>query len=237
MKHIFRFLGTRSDEGWNLREEDIHHLVKVVHAKVGDRFEICDQNGWVAQATIVERQKKDLVFKILSENFEEAAKQSVTLFCAACKPGVFDEALPSAIELDVSRIFVFAQDKGELKKLNDKVLARWQRISDEAMKQSKRRYVAPIEVCADFESALKLSSPSDFSHLWMLDEMQNDQILDSRISSGSVALLVGSEYGLSHETRATAEAAGFKSVRMARNVLKAKTAIISALAITGKALM
>jgi RsmE family RNA methyltransferase len=234
MKHIFRFLGECHNSGWVLREADMYHALKVIQLGEGDLFEIGDGKGKVATAKVLERRKREFLFEVLSEEFFESKKNSIDLFCAALKPGVFDDALPAAVELGVRNVFVFAQDRGEYKKINEKVRARWQRILDEALKQSKRPYQAELHVFESFAKAWSFSSESQINYdsKIMLDE-KSDESTSGLSVEGSCALIVGSESGLLDNTRASATENGFRSVRIARHVLRSRTAIQAGMAIFG----
>lgn len=234
MKHVFRFLGERENGAWSLRETERHHLVKVLQINPGTEFEITDAQGWSASAIVRERTKKDLVFEVESERFEEKEIDSIDLFCAALKPGVLDDVLPGIVELGVHNVKIFAQDRGEFKKITEKVQDRWLRILDEAVKQSKRNYGVKISVFADFKAAWS-DGEAHYLHKIMLDETTQQKQATSL--KGRIALLIGSEAGISSETRNIATDAGFVPIRIAKPILRARTAVIGGVAIIGQMLL
>lgn len=226
MKHVFRFIGTKTPRGWELEAGESNHALKVVQLRVGERFELADGRGNIAQASVIERTKRDFVFRVDEETFVDRDERSIDIYCAAVKPGVFDDVIPGAVELGVRRIVVFAQDRGEFKKLTDKVKARWQRIVDEAFKQSKRAYNAEIVIYEDLARAL--ADAPDYASRFMLDETSSAR-LDRSAVQGPLALVIGSEAGLSETSRAAAS--GFQPVSIATNVLRVRTAVLAGLAI------
>lgn len=102
-------------------------------------------------------------------------------------------------------------------------LDRWQRICDDAARQSERGQPPTVHRCADLAAILGLELP------------------DHRVvcvpgsptplgAGGDAALLIGPEGGLDASELERAEAAGFLPVGLCSTVLRADTAVVAALA-------
>lgn len=233
MKHTFRFLGQRSHKGWDFLEGESHHALNVVKLAEGDEFEFCDGEGCVALARVVRRDKRDLIFEVLNETSHDAEVKPVTLICGLLKPGVVDDVLPYLVELNVSKLILFAQQHSSLKKYNEKVQTRWQRIIHEAFKQSKRAYLPEIQLAASLEDVL--AEPT-WSRAFVLDADAPKGLALEGLEAGC-AFLIGSESGLTAEELKLAKDAQFVPTSIAKPILRARTALIATLAIVGQALL
>ncbi len=215
---------------------DAHHLTRVLRVEAGQKFEISDnRNVYLAE---VQAARKDLVsFAILQQIDIPAPSLRLHLFAALIKFERFEWMLEKATELGVERVTPVETERSEkgLGQAAAKRLPRWNRIAREASEQSRRARLPEIASLLPFEEVLRAQA----SFRYVLEEADARPILaalPAKPGAGDeVALLVGPEGGWTDRERAAIQASGWTAVSLGKNILRAETAAIAALAILSAA--
>jgi 16S rRNA (uracil1498-N3)-methyltransferase len=215
-----------------LRGETVQHLRKVLRAEPGQHFEISDnQSLYLAELASY---GKDLAeFTIVSEIDAPRAPLHLHLLPALIKFDRFEWILEKATELGVERItpvYALRTDKG-LDQAAAKRMERWVKILAESGQQSRRATRPVLNPLVRLPDALAAGS----SFRCFLDEdPAATPLLRSlpaeRSPGDSAALLVGPEGGWDERERAQAIAAGWQSVSLGPQILRAETAAVAAIA-------
>lgn len=212
---------------------DAQHLVRVLRAEPGQVYELSDnQNLYLAE---IETARKSAVsFRILEKLDLPRPAVHVSLIAALIKFDRFEWLIEKATELGVATIQPFEAARSErgLAQASRKRLARWQRIALEASQQSRRAHLAAIEPSVGLAKALEAQGNLRLR----LDENPDVppilQLLPvARSAADRVALLLGPEGGWTDEERNQASNAGWLPCSLGKNVLRAETAALAALAI------
>lgn len=214
---------------------DAEHLVRVLRVEPGQRFELSDnRNIYLAE---VETARKSVVqFRIIELIAPKSAPFHLTLIAALFKFDHFEWMIEKATELGVSTIQPVEAVRTErgLAQASAKRLPRWERIALEASQQSRRDHLPRIEATVHFTKSLATVANVRL----LLDE--SPEVLPilrclpvERPARQQIALLLGPEGGWTEEERMQALAAGWQSCSLGPTVLRAETAAIAALAITG----
>ena len=126
---------------------DLHHMIKVLRLSEGDRIAISDSQEWEYQAELVRLDSDGAEAAILDkQRFTAEPETKITLFQGIPKQGKMELIVQKAVELGASDIVpVFMKrtvvnDKGNF----GKKIQRWQKISDEAVKQCKRGVIPEV---------------------------------------------------------------------------------------------
>ena len=137
-------------------------------------------------------------------------------------------------ELGVERIVPVRAARTErgLEQAAAKRLERWRRIGLEASQQSRRDRLPDIEEVVEFGDALRIEVTCRFA----CDEEPGaagllDAVPPRRSGNDTVALLVGPEGGWTDTERAQFLEQGWTAVSLGRQVLRAETAAVAAVAI------
>lgn len=218
---------------------DAHHLTRVLRVEPGQQFEISDNHSvYLAE---VESARKDLVSFAIQQRLEASEPDVRTILLAALvRFERFEWIIEKATELGVEQIVPLETERTEkgLAKAAVKRAARWNRIAREASEQSRRARLPEIHSAAGLAKALGIEA--DYHYL--LEEAQNAgspmlSVLPAlRRSGDSVALLLGPEGGWTDRERELIVAgAGWRAVSLGRQILRAETAAIAALAIINAA--
>lgn len=162
------FVGAEAVSGSNIyieKKEDIKHLSKVLRAKVGDKVCISDGGDWEYETEIADIGEACVTLRILDKQKPaREPKTRVTLYQGIPKAQKMETVIQKTVEMGVDCIVpVFMErtvvtDKGQFAKK----LARWQKISDEAVKQCKRSRIPEVREPISFaEMAAELTSGYD----------------------------------------------------------------------------
>jgi 16S rRNA (uracil1498-N3)-methyltransferase len=218
-----------------LRGEEARHLTRVLRVEAGQRFEISD-NRSAYLAEVVEARGERVVFRVEEAIESPAAPVRVTLCAALIKFDRFEWIVEKATELGVERIVPVEAARSErgLFEAARKRSERWERIARESSQQSRRTTLPEIAPAARFEAAVKTEAEV---RLFLEEETAPPLLRSIAGKPETAAVLLGPEGGWTGREREVAAAAGWKSVSLGPQVLRAETAAVAALALlTGAAL-
>lgn len=222
-------------------KQDLHHMKKVLRMSAGDEMDISDGSAWEYHVVIEELSDKEAVLLILDkQKFAREPELLVTLFQGIPKAGKMEGIIQKCVELGVNSIVpVFMErtvvvDKGNF----GKKLDRWQKISDEAVKQCKRGIIPDIQEACRFNQALNLMRDYDLI-LFPYENEDNRtikdclrKIADSGEKPKNVAIIIGPEGGFADKEVAALDEAGAERVSLGKTILRTETAGPAALAMT-----
>ena len=230
-----------------LRGDAARHLTRVLRVEAGQQFEISD-NQAAYLAEIAEARGERVVFRIVEPLDSPPPPPVVITLCAALiKFDRFEWMIEKATELGVERILPVESTRSErgLFEASRKRTERWVRIARESSQQSRRLRIPEILPAARFEKSLAL--PAD--HRYFLDVGEGDvgegdvgegaclappllRLMPVERPAGSrIAVLVGPEGGWTDAERRLSAVAGWPSVSLGPQVLRAETAASAALAV------
>jgi len=213
-----------------LEGEEHHHLSRVVRIKAGDKIWLTDGQSRRLLAEVVKVEEEKTWLQALTLE-EENLKASLRLGFGLTKPQTADFIIQKVTELGVAevqplitrRAFKISAERLETR------LGRWQKIAQQALKQSKGavlpllRYPETLDrfLSADLEG-LKLYLDED-SQVYLKNILLQD-------NPGTVILIVGPEGGLAKDEKDKLREKNFQGVSLGKRILRTETAIISALA-------
>ncbi len=217
-----------------LAGENAQHLTRVLRVEKGQTFEITDNSRvWLAT---VESARRDLVrFEVMEELPAGPPAPAVTLYLALIKFDRFEWAVEKATELGVTRIVPVAATRSErgLFEGGQKRVERWRRVAHEASEQSRRLQVPEIDAPMKLSQALS----DDSTHRFWCDERPGAPALVQAfqpVAGDSTAVLIGPEGGWTDPEREQFATAGWRGVSLGPLVLRAETAVCSALAVVAQ---
>lgn len=218
-----------------LSRDDAAHL-KVLRIRDGEVFTVCDGEG------------TDYICKKSSESEDGAAVEIIEKVPSAGEPSVHcavyaafpksDKAetiIQKCVELGAAEIVFFPSsrcvsrpdEKSLLKKT-----ARWQKIAEQAAKQSGRGRIPKISALPSFKDAV-ISACNFELPLFLYEQEQSLGIRSAIEAAGdfkTVAVMTGSEGGFDESEAEFAVNAGMKSVTVGPRILRCETAPMCAVA-------
>jgi len=206
------------------------HITTVLRLKPGDVLLLTDGCGYEAVATIKTIEKEGVIVT-LQPCYPVSADTGVlpvTLCQGLPKGEKLDLILQKATELGVSRVVPFNAERSVVRldseRLGKRVL-RWEKIVQEAARQSQRLTVPSVGFYGHFDELLTGETGALKLLLW---EGEKDQavrgLIEKSDKPASVAVIIGPEGGLSAAEAAKAEKAGYISVSLGGRILRTETA-------------
>ncbi|MDO4564479.1 MAG: RsmE family RNA methyltransferase [Clostridia bacterium] len=213
--------------------EDVKHIAKVLRLKPGDSVEICDARGRECEAKIISI-VSDFVMLKTGEWTESKSepRHKITLFQCVPKAGKLEIIIQKCVELGIMRIVpvLSARCLPVSKSDFDRRLARYQRVSLEAAKQSKRGIIPQIKPLQRIDE-LDLGG---FDTLLMAYEGETERTLKQAIGGcdigGRIALIIGPEGGFDPKEVAGLQELGAIAVSLGPRILRTETAGMAMLA-------
>lgn len=215
-----------------LNGADVSHIRTVLRLKEGSRIQVLDGLGsrYFVQLTGVKA--REVRGRVESkEDFQTESPLIIQMGSALLKGNKFDSVLRKSVELGVCHVSPLQTDRSIVRVLRaeaQKKTARWQRIAQEAARQSGRSHlpeVSPdIQTVADFcrenqEIDIKLV-------FWEEEEVCKLGDVSTKAPPRTVAFLTGPEGGFSLEEIEIARQCGFQSITLGPRILRAETAPI-----------
>jgi 16S rRNA (uracil1498-N3)-methyltransferase len=207
------------------------HLVKVLRLTPGATLSLFDGRGTEIEARIVAVGKASLEVSLGSRRPVPSPACAITLLVSPPRGERMDLIVQKTTELGVARIVPVGSEHGMVK-AGTHQQRRWQKIAEEASRQSGRADVPVVSPCLGLAAAVAqaASAPGERFLLW---EGEAAQALPAALAPGprTVALLVGPEGGFARGEVTKAQAAGFVAVNLGSRILRSETAAIVAVAL------
>ena len=218
-------------------------MERVLRLSAGDRLDISDSQVWEYRTEIVSIDEDCAKVLILDkQKFSSEPDIKITLFQGIPKQGKMELIVQKAVELGVSSIIpVFTDrtvvsDKGNF----SKKIQRWQKISDEAVKQCRRGIIPQISQAVkmtevidsfgDFDLVLFPYENEDGVTIKDVLRQQNGSSDNAKeLNVESIAVIIGPEGGFSREEAERITGSGGKSVSLGKTILRTETASLAAL--------
>jgi len=216
-----------------LDAEQSRHLSRVLRLGVGARVVLFDGRGKEAEAEVQSLQPAGVVLKVVQElKVQGESGLSLTLGLGLAKGDAMDKVVSQATEMGVRKICAFISSRSERVSAERAArrLARWQRLSLEALKSCRRSYAPEIGPIMDFAEVLP--GPEEEKLLfWEEAEPGGIRGVLSGKRPESVRLLIGPEGGFGPEEVSQAQEQGYRVVSLGPRRLKVETAALAALTI------
>jgi 16S rRNA (uracil1498-N3)-methyltransferase len=212
-----------------LTGEHATHLIRVLRAHVGQKFDIATGTS-VRRGTIVGLDAERVEFE-LGEEIAPAAAANITLLLSIFKFDRMEWAIEKCTELGVARIIPLVARRTEthLASAAGKRVERWRKIALQAAEQSRRATPPEIGAPTKVKPALTMTADARI----VLAETEQERSLRDAIPADSRELLlaVGPEGGWAEDELQQFQAAGWISASLGPTILRAETAAIAGIAI------
>lgn len=215
-----------------LEQEDIFHIEKVMRARIGDHFEIVDDQS-VKEVEITSL--KPLNYQEISRRPIQKNKYPIILFYCLPKGDKMELVLQKATELGIHEVYGVISSRTIVrleKKDQEKKKVRYQKIMKEASEQCLRDDIPTFQDIIDFKSLKNYH----FDHMLIAYEGEKgnthhlyEEIL--KIKPGEkTAILIGAEGGFSKEEVEFVTSLGYLSISLGKRILRSETAAIASIA-------
>jgi 16S rRNA (uracil1498-N3)-methyltransferase len=208
------------------------HAVDVVRLTVGERVRVGDGRGVVVEGEVNAAGPEGLRVRVLARHEVPPQSPELVLVQALPKGERGPLAVELATELGVDRIVPWTASRSITRWRDDRVekgLAKWRAAARAATKQSRRPRVPEVTEPRTTREVCGLLAEVDLA--FVLHEQARRRFAELALpSSGTVAVVVGPEGGLTDGEVLAFRAAGAEPVRLGAEVLRTSTAGAAALA-------
>ena len=227
-------LGGGSASTVSITGADAEHI-RVLRMRVGEHLVICDGNGTDRHCRLTK----------IGDGFAEAEidetvscpaepSVNVTVLAGLPKGERADYLVQKCTEAGASRIAFFLCERCVVRldgKGAEKKQQRWQRIAEEAAKQSGRGIIPEVLVLSSFADALDMAVKTELPLLMYEtgDRVAMKDAMQKAGSFASAALITGPEGGFEKFEVDLAAAAGIQACAMGPRILRCETAPVVAL--------
>ena len=221
----------RANSAIQLEAGPSQHIARVLRMRAGDRLVLFDGTGGEYAATLNDIDKKSV--RVDTGAYQARDLESglpIHLGMAVSRGDRMDWVVQKATELGVTDLTPLLTQRTGVKLTGaraDKKQRHWQQIAVSACEQCGRNRLPRIHPLQDVQAWLETT---DAEHKLVLHH-RADALGSGSEKPDSIALLVGPEGGLNDEEIATAEQAGYQSLRLGPRVLRTETAPLAAIAI------
>ncbi len=213
------------------------HLARVLRARVGDRITVFDGAGGELDAQVVRVGRAETEIELGGRQIAAAPAVAITLLCAVPRGPRMDLLVQKTCELGVARLVPVVADRSLVRPVAEASRrARWERIAQEASRQSGRADVPIIDAPLPLAAALESSTLP--ARRLALVERTRDRSLRTELAGkepAATALLVGPEGGFATGEVEATRRAGFLGVSLGSRILRVETAAIVGVALVAAA--
>lgn len=219
---------------------ETHHLVAVMRKKIGDSIQLLTGKGKSYQGKIVQIHPQVEIDILSSHLQEEASAPLLTLCPALLKNAKMDWMIEKACELGVQTILPFEAEHCVVKSNPEdaKKILRWEKISQESIKQSGRGLLPQIGPLLSLKQLLdKFQNRDCLKLMFTLENIQSLKLnelkkyIQQKGDCTEWVFLIGPEGGFSPLEEKRAQEAGFQLCSLGVYTLRAETSALSVLSI------
>lgn len=215
-----------------MKGRDAEH-VHVLRMRPGEDMIICDGQGTDYKCRLVKADKEQVeaeVIEVVRCPAEPSVK--VTVLCGLPKGDKTDYIIQKCVEAGAYEILFFSSSRCIAKLGNEeKKLERWQRIAEEAAKQSGRGIIPQVGWAGELADAFDVAVKKDVG-LFMYETGEREamgDVLEANKSVSTAAIVTGPEGGFAPFEAELAKIVGLHLCSMGERILRCETAPIVAL--------
>lgn len=206
--------------------EDVLHIKRVLRMKPGDEIKLCDSAG-IDYAAVIEEIGDTIICRICkSTKSETEPPVKVTLFQGIPKAAKMDYIIQKTVELGICGIVPCALNRCVSKIDGDRKIARWQKIAEEAAKQSGRGIIPTVHAPVSLLEAVEMMKADDLSFVPYECEEKNSlkKILTGTQNIKTAAFMVGPEGGFDKSEIDILSRNGIVPISLGKRILRTETA-------------
>ena len=210
---------------------DAEH-VRVLRLRPGEDMIICDGKGTDYKCRLVKADKEQVeaqVIEVVPCPAEPTVQ--VTVLCGLPKGDRTDYIIQKCVEAGASEIMFFQSDRCVAKPDKpEKKLERWQRIAEEAAKQSGRGVIPQVSWAGEYADALNVANQKELG-LFMYETGEREAlnaVLEANSDVKTAAIVTGPEGGFAPFEADLARIVGLHICSMGERILRCETAPVVA---------
>ncbi len=217
--------------------DDAHHIQRVLRLGIGEEITMCDSQGVDYQGLVQHVDKNLIEVKIVGTTPSQTEpKIQVSLLQGLPKASKMETIIQKCVELGIYEVVPITTIRTVVRLSDDrdvlKKAQRWQKVAEEAAKQSKRGIIPHVSKPVSMKQAIKECN-ADLKLLFWEEEKElslHKVLHNQETSPKSIAILVGPEGGLDISEVELAKQHGWVCVTLGSRILRTETAGMAVLA-------
>lgn len=208
--------------------ENANHLINVLRSKIGEEIEISCGDGYDYICKIEKINKDDVICKIIDCFGNESEPDiKITLYQGLPKSEKMELIIQKCVELGIDEIVPVNTDRVIVKLAGkeDKKIARWNKISESAAKQSRRGKIPTIQPIINFDEAIRQAKSKDLKLIPY--EKEKEKGIKQAIkgfTGKNIAIFIGPEGGFSDNEIKLALENNITPITLGKRILRTETA-------------
>lgn len=207
--------------------ENAKHLINVLRCKIGEEIEISCGDGYDYICKIEEISKNIAICKIIDCFGNESEPNiKITLYQGLPKSEKMELIIQKCVELGIDEIVPVNTDRTIVKLAGkeDKKIARWNKISESAAKQSRRGKIPTIQPIINFTEAIKQAQNNDLILIPYEKEQEKGikQVIKN-FNGKNIAIFIGPEGGFSDSEIKYAIENNLIPITLGKRILRTET--------------
>jgi 16S rRNA (uracil1498-N3)-methyltransferase len=211
-----------------------HHAAAVRRLRPGERADVTDGAGTLAEAVVVSVSKDAVTLEVRAVRTARLPQPRLAVAQALPKGDRGELAVELMTELGVDTIIPWSAERTITKwqaERGQKALAKWRATAREAAKQSRRPWLPEVtDLATTAALATRVSAETPLAIVLEADAPAKLHELPL-LETGTILLIVGPEGGISPQERRVLRDAGAVEARMGPTVLRTSTAGAAAAAV------
>ena len=218
----------QSDLSSHLPKEQTHYLKDVMRLKIGDKLSIFNTSGeW--NAVVENYEKKGVKIKIIEKTRDKYDERNIWLAFSPIKQNPLNFIIQKGTELGVQKFIPILSERTTVREINTE---RIKKIIIEASEQSNRISVPEINKPESLKKFLSQFPKKGTLIFCDINSNQNNLKDILKNVEGPICILIGPEGDFSeNERKIIVNLNQTCSISLAKNILKAETAALSAITI------
>ena len=209
---------------------EARHIAKVMRAKIGDRLELFDGTGVLAESVIEGIAGKKIVLKILQIiKAEPRVEKRIIIAASIAKGERFNWLISKCTELGVDKIVPVIFQRTVKQPKNKKIVDRWNSLAISSAKQCKRLHLPKIVTPIQFKDAIEELKSTGQILFGSCDK--DSQTADSFELNSDTIVFIGPEGGMTKAEEELLGNSGAKPVSVCDTILRVETAAVAFAAI------
>lgn len=230
MTRLFLDKAIQQQTAVTLTGEKARYLSTVLRCRLDEIIIVTDSTGTAYSARISAITKKQTTLEIIGPFHQDnESPLDIILLQGLLKGEKMDMVIQKATELGVTEIVPMITERSQIR--TTRKLQRWQKIAEEASRQSGRSRIPLIHEPEAFETVIISQGLTKGIICWEEEGVPFSAAVDGLKDEDRIVLCIGPEGGFSAIEVRAASQNNFVVTSMGKRILRAETAALSAIAI------
>ncbi len=208
--------------------ENANHIINALRCKIGEEIEISSGDGFDYSCKIEKIEKNIVIAKIIDcFGNDSEPNTKITLYQGLPKSEKMELIIQKCVELGVDEIVPINTDRSivKLSGKEEKKIARWNKISESAAKQSRRGKIPKVLSILDFSKAIDKIKQNDLNIIpYEKEEKNTIKNIIKDFKGKKIGIFIGPEGGFSEKEINLAMQNNIIPITLGKRILRTETA-------------